>query len=940
MAISKKILAVASASMFAFCLNACGDDSSSSTATDADSANGSAAVTSRLIEGFSQKGPFLKGSTVKLFELDGESLAQTGNVFSGKIQSDGGDFSIKSVSLASPYALLEANGYYRNEISGMKSGGVITLNAITDISDRKNVNVNLLTHLEYDRVLNLVESGMSFAKAKKQAEKEILGAFGIEGDFDHSEDLNIWGSSEGSAALLAFSVLMLGDLSEADFMERLTNFSTDFSSDGKWNDDLTKNYIANWASNIDHTSKLGVIRANIVRWKLGDVPPFEKYIRNFWYKNYGLSDCDDDYEGKVRAVANEKSVLYGTTDRFICKSGIWVRASDLEKDTYKWKAGKDGETKKGDLTDNVYLYDSLSNEWRVATMVEMNLGGCTEAREKNFKKNIGKVGGKWYICIDRIWEKTDETTAYTNGWKSAADGTIKKNDSTGTYYRYDGVAEKWVLASEVEIALGACVEDIQDSIGAYIDSTWHEMNFRVCKNHIWQEANPLDYLNKYWKDGKEIDSPEWEWLNSYIYDEDEKIWRFPMDDVERIAGSCTKSKETDYKKNITLVYGDKYICKDYKWKKAERADIETNGWVATADNEVRKNDSTENFYKYDGAQKAWVVASGVEIDYGVCTEAMEDSIAFYSCSTSAKEPNFICKNKEWVDEWSPIGKFNLKPGTDGEVREDNFSCGQVLKYDSLKATWIFVDGTDVRTGFFACTMKHEGELKFSDNRDEKRGYYCTDSKWIDITAWSWEVPLKGRLNPDIEYGELKDSRDGQVYKTVKIGDQVWMAQNLNYADSVATPALKASSWCYDNDPEKCAVAGRLYTFAAAVDSLNMPKDSESPITGICPDGWHVPSFEEWTTLMENAYCGDLKAKTGWSEWETSSDMYGFSALPGGQRGDRDAAMDEYFYSGRFATFWTSTTDGKNAYNVLMDINCDITEYGVNDLGYSVRCIQD
>ena len=200
------------------------------------------AIKNKSITGFSQKGPFVTGTAVKVYELDGKTYAQTGKSFTGKITSDDGKFKVSNVSLASQYALLEANGYFRNEITGEKSKGAITLYAITDLSDRKNVNINLLTHLEYERVLYLVGTGINVPAAKKQAETEILNAFGISGKFESSEDLDIFSKGEGNAALLAISVMMLGGpgydsekSSEAELTERLAKFAADIEKDGQEN---------------------------------------------------------------------------------------------------------------------------------------------------------------------------------------------------------------------------------------------------------------------------------------------------------------------------------------------------------------------------------------------------------------------------------------------------------------------------------------------------------------------------------------------------------------------------------------------------------------------------------------------------------------------------------------------------------------------------------
>ena len=107
-----------------------------------------------------------------------------------------------------------------------------------------------------------------------------------------------------------------------------------------------------------------------------------------------------------------------------------------------------------------------------------------------------------------------------------------------------------------------------------------------------------------------------------------------------------------------------------------------------------------------------------------------------------------------------------------------------------------------------------------------------------------------------------DARDGQTYKIVTIGSQTWMAENLNYE--------MPNSACFKNDPSKCEQYGRLYFWAAAMQA--------------CPQGWHLPSLEEWKILMdavggENVAGSVLKAKTGWRNNGNGSDLYGFSVLP-------------------------------------------------------------
>ena len=180
-------------------------------------------------------------------------------------------------------------------------------------------------------------------------------------------------------------------------------------------------------------------------------------------------------------------------------------------------------------------------------------------------------------------------------------------------------------------------------------------------------------------------------------------------------------------------------------------------------------------------------------------------------------------------------------------------------------------------------------------------------------------------------GSFKDSRDGKVYKTVKIGDQVWMAQNLNYEMN--------ESACYDDREQNCKKYGRLYTWNAAKFA--------------CPKGWHLPDTTEWMELFEDVggyeIAGKmLKSKNVWKGDNRGSDAYGFSALPAGQ------VMTRGFWGlGITGGFWTSSTFMNRPTYQHVDPNiyiclatffmdsahkCSYTqEY---NYGYSVRCIKD
>ncbi|MCQ2098342.1 MAG: fibrobacter succinogenes major paralogous domain-containing protein [Fibrobacter sp.] len=185
-------------------------------------------------------------------------------------------------------------------------------------------------------------------------------------------------------------------------------------------------------------------------------------------------------------------------------------------------------------------------------------------------------------------------------------------------------------------------------------------------------------------------------------------------------------------------------------------------------------------------------------------------------------------------------------------------------------------------------------------------------------------------------GGLKDSRDGKTYRTVKIGDKVWMAENLNYQTG--------KSKCYENKPENCDKYGRLYVWREAVTA--------------CPDGWHLPNKQEFEDLKTLAGQKDgvidkagivLKSTTGWNDYKGKSgngtDGLGFGALPaGGYFSGYDLFDDDSFNSeGSRAYFWSSTESRSNiAYRLYLDYNHEGANVYLNpkNFGFSVRCVKN
>jgi len=175
-----------------------------------------------------------------------------------------------------------------------------------------------------------------------------------------------------------------------------------------------------------------------------------------------------------------------------------------------------------------------------------------------------------------------------------------------------------------------------------------------------------------------------------------------------------------------------------------------------------------------------------------------------------------------------------------------------------------------------------------------------------------------------------DSRDGKIYKTIKIGNQVWMAENLNFNAS--------GSKCYNNKESNCAKYGRLYNWETARKA--------------CPSGWHLPTYKEWQILVgfaggEKIAIKKLKAKSGWSKNSNGMDDFSFSALPGGS----GFSFGGFDYVGKQGCWWSvSESSSDQAYTLCMDSDKSLDIHGdeyvrLNGAIFkahllSVRCLRD
>jgi len=211
--------------------------------------------------------------------------------------------------------------------------------------------------------------------------------------------------------------------------------------------------------------------------------------------------------------------------------------------------------------------------------------------------------------------------------------------------------------------------------------------------------------------------------------------------------------------------------------------------------------------------------------------------------------------------------------------------------------------------------------------------------------------------------------DGNVYQTVIIGDQLWMAENLRVTRDASGNSI--TRYCYDNDGTNCELYGGLYTWNTVMNGESSSSGNPSGVQGICPDGWHVPSDAEWTELVNyvvsqgypnnwndpngagNALksCRQVDSPLGgncdtsehprWEEHDTHHgyDAFDFSALPGGDRWS-DGSFDRLGARG----YWWSSTEYSSAstwYRSMGNSNGSVNRaYSSKNYGFSLRCVRN
>ncbi|HEY3371379.1 MAG TPA: fibrobacter succinogenes major paralogous domain-containing protein [Prolixibacteraceae bacterium] len=442
------------------------------------------------VSGYVQKGPFLNGTAITITELSAE-LVPTGKNYPSQILDNKGSFEVKNVQLSSNYVELKADGFYFNEVSNSNSTTQITLFALSDLTNKASLNVNVLSTLEKGRVEYLLSNGSSFSDAKAKAQLEILSFFEMgKTSMTESEGLDITQLGDDNARLLAISVILQGSLTVPDLSELLANISTDIREDGILNSQTLGTLLINNARSI----RLDQIRRNLeARYEtLGltvSIPEFEKYVNQFIAQTHFVyvSNLPELSTG----IITDKTANTATCGGDITKEGAmavivrgvcWSTSQNPEITDLTDRKTDNGP---GGRTYQSYLTSLTPNTTYYLRAYAINGLGISYGNEISFKTPESGAGivrdieGNDYHTVTigtQIWMVENlKTTKYRNGnpikkitadseWASSTTGAfcIYNNDTTkngpyGELYNWyavndaRGIApEGWHVASDKE----------------------------------------------------------------------------------------------------------------------------------------------------------------------------------------------------------------------------------------------------------------------------------------------------------------------------------------------------------------------------------------------------------------------------------------------------------------------------------------------------------
>jgi len=488
----------------------------------------------------------------------------------------------------------------------------------------------------------------------------------------------------------------------------------------------------------------------------------------------------------------------------------------------------------------------------------------------------------------------------------------------------------YLLAAEVLFTpLGSLNEGDKPYSGAFTKDTIVLSSLYTMWNWAYSEATDRDCfkLSEY--------SKKWGYQVKLKKAKDflDSLWKVKLN-----LGTCDSDNRGKYKESASSpIYGNKqfFRCDSTGWAHEEicsNVDFATFLNEAPADpTQLLKSENCKDtyyFYKNDEWHKAQQVDVGLK---SACVDKNIGEVRF------SGKMCYQCERSGWLEL------------TKDECEAKRATCtkdGEVFTGESSPTTKFVCEGDTARQFTVRETALDKPCTKASPKDTIKMGYtlfVCDAGSWMFTSG-------------DSAANALIDERDGKVYRTTGIGNQRWMAQNLDFGDSAAYPNLKGNIFSTNSDPIlQLESPGTLYNWNAAMNvatdsGWRAPSDSEK-VHGICPEGYHIPSMAEWDTLfvfaqkykVSNTVGTSLRGKSHWNydpfDKNYNNDDFNLSLDGTGVVGKDN----KYSANEGIAYLWTTESDTSGfsfKYMTLKDAEMTNIKYSSPKVKAAIRCVKD
>ena len=569
---------------------------------------------------------------------------------------------------------------------------------------------------------------------------------------------------------------------------------------------------------------------------------------------------------------------------------------------------------------NSVKYACANDEWRTLTKLENALGLCYKA----VLDKVAKSNDTTYICKESGWSKYSVVDAFGNCTSAIAGKIVEFGNIS-----YGCKNSSWKVLDSIEVALGICTTS---STKVYE----YKGKYYYCSGSTWSIA-PVGHVLEKCTDALFGKIEVYQDKNYYC--SASNTWQ-EYTDLEKELGFCTGKNQNE----IHEYKGKKYGC-TYKninsetrfiWREENNLDKELGFCHGTG--LTWKEYNGKDYACARGSSGEWYNSSFWSM-YGRCSSSETQALGLtvglngqhYYCNTNLNSTSSTY-NYGWyalqaIDSLKgPCYKDKL--GDTLTFNDSAYYCGT-----NSNGYYRWVQATTLAQYLGRCSVANEGTSAIFNGKHLQ----CFDGNW--------------RRDP-ADYGTMTDARDGTQYKTIKIGKQEWMAENLKYEVD--------GSWCGGND-NGCSTYGRLYSWDMTV---GLPKNANPTLVeisnseshqGICPNGWRLPTSADWETLHK--LCDDSELRKTDDGYDASNtDICGFSSLPAGYMNvfyrngiDYSETRTDYFLldnhwpsTNLTTAYWTSEQKSDSTaliMNFKIETRTNLTYSVQKRVGLSVRCIK-